>query len=63
MSKAAVSADGKVTPAPGTIEAFQKYLELNPTGPNADAAKGSLQALTGSVETQYGSRPAKKSKK
>src|SRR5215472_13025092 len=29
---------GKVTPAPGTIEAFQKYLELKPDGSFADSA-------------------------
>ena len=35
VSKAAIGADGKVTPVPGTVEAFQKYLELQPTGPYA----------------------------
>ncbi len=63
LSKASVSADGKVTPAPGTVEAFQKYLELKPTGPFADSAKGSLQALSASIETQFSTKPAKKSRK
>ena len=63
LSKAAISADGKVTPVAGTVEAFQKYLELKPTGPYAESAKGSIQALSISVETQFSTRPAKKSKK
>jgi len=52
-----------VTPVAGTIEAFQKYLELKPTGPYADSAKGSIQALSTSVETKFSTKPAKKSKK
>jgi tetratricopeptide (TPR) repeat protein len=63
LSKAAVSADGKVTPVPGTVEAFQRYLELDPNGPYADSAKGSLAALTTTVETQFSAKPQKKSKK
>jgi len=31
--KATIDKDNKTIPAPGTIEAFQKYLELAPTGP------------------------------
>jgi tetratricopeptide (TPR) repeat protein len=45
---------GKVAPVPGTVEALQKYLQLAPTGPNADAAKGLLETLTGAVTTQVG---------
>jgi tetratricopeptide (TPR) repeat protein len=53
VSKAQVSADGKVTPPAGTVDAFQKYLELKPDGQFADAAKGMLQTLTGTVSTKY----------
>jgi tetratricopeptide (TPR) repeat protein len=62
VSKAQVSPDGKVTPPPGTMEAFQKYLELKPDGPFADSAKGMIQTITGSVSTTYSnpSAPAKK---
>jgi tetratricopeptide (TPR) repeat protein len=62
VSKAQVSADGKVTPPPGTAEAFQKYLELKPDGPFAEAAKGMLQTISGTVSTTYSnpSAPAKK---
>jgi tetratricopeptide (TPR) repeat protein len=63
LSKAQVASDGKVTPAPGTAEAFQKYLELKPNGPYADSAKGSLQALSGSVQTELVTKPAQASKK
>jgi Tfp pilus assembly protein PilF len=63
LGKAQVSADGKVTPAPGTTEAFQKYLDLRPTGPYAESARGSLQALTASVETEFSAKPGKKAKK
>ena len=45
---------GKVTPVPGTVESLQKYLQLAPTGPNADAAKGLLESMTGAVTTQIG---------
>jgi tetratricopeptide (TPR) repeat protein len=62
LSKAQVSADGKVTPVPGTIEAFQKYLELDPSGPFAESSKGSLAALTTQVETQFSAKPQKKKK-
>jgi hypothetical protein len=47
---------------PGTAEAFQKYLELQPTGTYADAAKQMLTSIGSSVETTYGKKkqPAKK---
>ncbi len=53
MGKAKVGADGKVTPVPGTAEAFQKYLELAPTGPNAEGAKAMLASMEGQVTTKY----------
>lgn len=63
MAKATVGADGKVTPPPGTVEELQKYLELKPTGPNAEAAKGMLETLTGSISTSYHNPAAKEKKK
>lgn len=62
VSKAQVSADGKVTPPAGTVEAFQKYLELKPDGQFAQAAKDMLTTITGSVATTY-SNPAAPAKK
>jgi tetratricopeptide (TPR) repeat protein len=62
LGKAQVSADGKITPAPGTKEALQKYLELKPSGPFADSAKGALTSIEGSVTTTY-ENPAAQTKK
>ena len=45
---------GKVIPAPGTEEALNKYLELQPTGQFAEGAKGMLQYIGSSIETSYG---------
>jgi tetratricopeptide (TPR) repeat protein len=50
---------GKVIPAPGTAEALNKYLELQPTGQFAEGAKGMLQYIGSSIETSYGT-PKKK---
>jgi tetratricopeptide (TPR) repeat protein len=63
FAKAQVATDGKVTPVPGTAEAFQKYLDLAPTGPNAESAKGMLAAINASVSTTYSNPSAKKSTK
>jgi tetratricopeptide (TPR) repeat protein len=47
---------GKVIPAPGTAEALNKYLELQPTGQFAEGAKGMLQYIGSSIETSYGTK-------
>jgi len=60
VGKAAIGADGKVTPVPGTVEAFQKYLELAPTGQWAPSAKEMLATMGGSVETKFTDPNAKK---
>jgi len=52
-AKATTSKDGKIVPPPGLVEALNKYLELAPNGPNADAAKGLLSTMEGSVATSY----------
>ena len=49
-----------MTPVPGTTEAFQKYLELQPTGQYADASKEMLTTLGSSVDTKYQNPNAKK---
>jgi tetratricopeptide (TPR) repeat protein len=59
MGKATIQGD-KTIPAPGTIEAFQKYLELAPNGPNAQTAKDMITSLGASVETSFGKKKAKK---
>lgn len=53
MGKAEFKPDGSVIPAPGTIEAFQTYLKLDPKGPWATAAQASLDQLQGKVQTEY----------
>lgn len=62
VSKAQIGSDGKVTPVPGTVEAFQKYIELAPNGANAQAAKDMLTTLGSSVETNYKNPDANKKK-
>jgi tetratricopeptide (TPR) repeat protein len=66
IGKASFAADGKVTPVAGTVEAFQKYLQLAPTGQFADSAKGMLASLDVKVDTAYKNpnapAPAKKKK-
>jgi tetratricopeptide (TPR) repeat protein len=61
IGKATLQGDKMVAP-PGTAEAFQKYLELQPTGPYADVAKQMLTSIGASVETGFGTKkkPAKK---
>ncbi|HWO37150.1 MAG TPA: tetratricopeptide repeat protein [Candidatus Acidoferrum sp.] len=59
IGKATLQSDKMVAP-PGTAEAFQKYLELHPTGTYADAAKQMLTSIGSSVETTYGKKKAPK---
>jgi tetratricopeptide (TPR) repeat protein len=59
LGKATLQGDKQV-PAPGTVEALQKYLELAPNGPNAQSAKDLLASLGSSVETSYGKKKAPK---
>jgi tetratricopeptide (TPR) repeat protein len=53
ISKATTTPDGKIVPPPGTKEAFDTYLQLDPNGPFADAAKGMLASMDSTVQTQY----------
>jgi tetratricopeptide (TPR) repeat protein len=59
IGKATLQGDKMVAP-PGTAEAFQKYLDLQPTGTYADAAKQMLTSIGSSVETNYGKKKAAK---
>jgi tetratricopeptide (TPR) repeat protein len=61
---ATVTPDGKIVPPPGSAQNFQKYLELAPTGPNADAAKAMLEAMGSTIETSFSTKkqPAAKKK-
>jgi len=55
LGKATLKGD-KTIPAPGTVEAFQKYLELSPAGPNAQNAKDMLTSIGSPVETGFGAK-------
>ena len=59
IGKATLQGDKMVAP-PGTAEAFQKYLELQPTGSYADAAKQMLTSIGASVETGFKKKPVAK---
>jgi tetratricopeptide (TPR) repeat protein len=61
IGKATNDASGKVIAVPGTAEALNKYLELQPNGPNAEAAKGMLEYIGSKIETSFGKqKPTKK---
>lgn len=53
LGKATMGKNGKIIAPKGAIEAFQKYLKLDPNGPNAAAAKAMIATLEGKVTTQY----------
>jgi len=46
-------ATGKVIAAPGTVEALEGYLKLEPEGKYAAEAQSMLQTVTGTVQTEY----------
>ena len=53
FGKATMDKDGKIVPAPGTIEAFQTYLKLDPNGRHVTEAQAVLQTLQSTVPTEY----------
>jgi|SRR5271156_2650474 len=57
IGKATLQGDKTIAP-PGTAEAFNKYLELQPTGPHADVAKQMLASIGAKVEVDYGKKKA-----
>lgn len=63
IALATADSNGKMSAPAGTVEAFQKYLELQPNGPHAEEAKQMLAALNAPVETGFGKKaPPKKNK-
>jgi tetratricopeptide (TPR) repeat protein len=62
IGAATLQGDKMVAP-PGTAEAFQKYLELQPTGPHTEEAKAMLASLGATVETSFGTTKKKTTKK
>ncbi len=61
IAKETIGKDGKATAPEGTAEAFQKYLQLDPSGPFAQPAKDMLASIGAPVETGFGTKkkPAK----
>ncbi len=60
LAKETIGKDGKAVAPAGTAEAFQKYLELAPTGRFAEPAKQLLDSIGAPVETGFGKKkPAK----
>jgi Tfp pilus assembly protein PilF len=58
--KMTMKPDGTPVPPEGMKEACEKYLELDPAGPNAEGAKGLLALVSGKLETSYQNPDAKK---
>ncbi len=56
VGKATTDKTGKVIAAPGTEEAFSKYLELQPSGSHAEEAKAMLQYIGSTIETGFGTK-------
>jgi tetratricopeptide (TPR) repeat protein len=59
-AKLSTTPEGKVIAPPGMKEALDKYLELQPTGQFAEAAKGMLQVISTTVQTDYSNPNAPK---
>lgn len=62
IGKATLKGDKMIAPD-GTAEAFNKYLELAPTGPYAQPAKDMLASIGASVETGFNKKKATTTKK
>jgi tetratricopeptide (TPR) repeat protein len=62
-AKLATGADGKVVAPDGMKDALEKYLSLDPMGQYADAAKGMLQMIGATIQTDYSKKGAAPKKK
>jgi tetratricopeptide (TPR) repeat protein len=62
IGKATLKGEKMIAPE-GTAEAFQKYLELQPTGSFAQPAKDMLASIGASIQTTYGTTKKKTVKK
>ena len=59
-AKLTTASDGKIQAPDGMKEALEKYLSLEPSGQFADAAKGMLQMIGATIQTNYQNPDAKK---
>ena len=62
MGKVTIGPDGKMVAAPGTVEAFNKYLQLAPDGPNATTAKEMIASLGATIDTGFNKKQTPKKK-
>jgi tetratricopeptide (TPR) repeat protein len=60
LGKAQFKPDGSIVAVPGTAEAFQKYLQLDPKGQWATAAQASIEQISGKVSLEYSKKKKKK---
>lgn len=58
--KATLDKEGKIIPAAGTVESLQKYLQLQPEGRYAQAAKDLLSTLGGQIQTEVSTKKKKR---
>ncbi len=63
MAGAQFTPEGKVIAPPGARESFEKYLQLKPDGPFAEAAKGMIATIDAGVQTQYTNPEAQQQQK
>ncbi len=62
VSMATVTDEGQTIPAPGTIEAYRRYLEIEPMGSYAAEAKTMIAALSSTVKTTFSAEEERKKK-
>ncbi|MEX2264589.1 MAG: carboxypeptidase regulatory-like domain-containing protein [Bryobacteraceae bacterium] len=60
LTSKAQTVDGKFIPAPGTREAFEKYIELKPDGRDAESAKAMIATMSAQIQTTYENPDTKK---
>lgn len=60
LGKATLDKSNKMVAPPGTAEAFNKYLELEPTGRHAEEVKQMLTYIGAEIQTSYGKSKTKK---
>ena len=59
LGMATTTEDGRSIPPPGTIDAFKKYVELEPSGPYAAEANSMILALSAQVKTTFDAKKDK----
>ena len=62
-ARLATGSDGKIIAPDGMKDALEKYLSLEPMGQYADAAKGMLQMIGATIQTDYSKKGAPPKKK